>query len=340
MHAADLSAHRYASNFTREEGLTLALHRSGVRSVGSFNRLCIDGSVSEAIRIAEGFHEKRLGGIADTIAVRNGVRVITIAGPSSSGKTTFIRRLDVQLRIVGVRPVYISLDDSYVDRERTARGPDGEYDFEVLEALDVPLLCDHVVRLLRGERVRTPRYDFVAGKSMREGGRELAIARDEVLMLEGIHGLNPRLLGDVVAHAQVFRIFIQPMTALPLDHASRVSSSDLRLLRRIVRDRRARGTTPEANITRWPSVRRGERFHIFPFVGQADVVFDTSLVYEPSVLKTYAERYLLEVPKDHPAHATAIRLRRMIDHFVAIDGAHVPPTSILREFIGDSGFEY
>ncbi len=312
----------------------------GVTSVGAFNRSCIDGRVSETIRIAEGFHEKRLSSIADTIAVRSGVRVITIAGPSSSGKTTFIRRLDVQLRIVGTDPVYISLDDYYVDRERTIRGPDGEYDFEALEALDIPLLCDHVRRLLAGERVKTPRYDFVSGKSIREGGREVQLGGNRVLMLEGIHGLNPRLLGDVVPHAQMFRIFIQPMAALPLDHASRASASDLRLLRRIVRDRRSRGATPGDNIMRWPSVRRGERFHIFPFVDQADIVFDTSLVYEPSVLKTYAERYLLEVPVTHPAHATASRLRRMIDHFVAIHAAHVPPTSILREFIGESGFEY
>jgi len=313
----------------------------GVTSVGAFNRSCVNGNVSETIRVAEGFHEKRLGRIADTIAAREGrVRVVGIAGPSSSGKTTFIKRLKVQLALVGIDPIAISLDDYYVDREKTVRDAKGEYDFEALEALDLDLLRDHVHRLLLGETVRTAKYDFVTGKSHKAGGPEITLGPHRVLMLEGIHGLNPRMLGDVVPHAQMFRIFIQPMTALPFDAASRVSPSDLRLIRRIVRDRRGRGCTPGDNILRWPSVRRGERQHIFPFVDQADVVFDTSLVYELSVLKTYAERYLLEVPVEHPAHPTANRLRQLVDKFVAIHAAHVPPTSILREFVGESAFEY
>ena len=313
----------------------------GVTSVGAFNRGCIDGNVSETIRVAEGFHEKRLGKIADSIAAREGrVRVVGIAGPSSSGKTTFIKRLKVQLTLVGIDPVAVSLDDYYVDRVRTPKDTRGEYDYEALEALDLPLLRDHVRRLLRGETVKTARYDFVSGKSDPSGGPEITLGPRRVLMLEGIHGLNPRLLGDAVPSAQTFRVFIQPMLALPYDDASRVSPSDLRLLRRIVRDRRGRGCSPGDNILRWPSVRRGERLHIFPFVDQADVVFDTSLVYELSVLKTYAERYLLEVPTEHPAHPTANRLRQLVDRFVAIHAAHVPPTSILREFIGESAFEY
>lgn len=313
----------------------------GVTSVGAFNRSCVDGKVSETIRVAEGFHEKRLGRIADTIAAREGrVRVVGIAGPSSSGKTTFIKRLKVHLALVGIDPVPISLDDYYVDREKTVRDEKGEYDYEALEALDLALLREHVHRLLRGDTVKTARYDFVTGKSHPEGGPEIALGPHRVLMLEGIHGLNPELFGAVVPHAQMFRIFIQPMTSLPFDAASRFSPSDLRLIRRIVRDRRGRGCTPGDNILRWPSVRRGERRHIFPFVEQADVVFDTSLVYELSVLKTYAERYLLEVPVSHPAHPTANRLRQLVDKFVAIHAAHVPPTSILREFIGESAFEY
>jgi uridine kinase len=313
----------------------------GVTSVGAFNRGCVTGSVSETIRVAEGFHEKRLGKIADGIAAREGrVRVVGIAGPSSSGKTTFIKRLKVQLTLVGIDPVALSLDDYYVDRARTPRDDKGEYDYEALEALDLELLRDHVHRLLRGETVRTAKYDFLTGTSHADGGSEITLGPRRVLMLEGIHGLNPKLLSDAVPSAHVFRIFIQPMTALPYDAASRVSPSDLRLLRRIVRDRRGRGCTPGDNILRWPSVRRGERLHIFPFVDQADVVFDTSLAYELSVLKTYAERYLLEVPVEHPAHPTANRLRQLVDKFVAIHAAHVPPTSILREFIGESAFEY
>jgi len=313
----------------------------GATSVGAFNRSCIDGQVSETIRVAEGFHEKRLGKIADAIAAREGrVRIVCIAGPSSSGKTTFIKRLRVQLQIMGIDPIGLSLDDYYVDRENTVRGADGEYDYEALEALDLALLRDHLTRILHGEQVHTARYDFVTGKSHTNGGPPVSLHTQQVLMMEGIHGLNPALLSGALPAAQVFRIFIQPMTSLPIDAASRVSPSDLRLIRRIVRDRRSRGATPGDNILRWPSVRRGERAHIFPFVEQADVVFDTSLVYELSVLKTYAERYLLEVPSTHPAHATATRLRQLVDQFVAIHAAHVPPTSILREFIGESAFEY
>lgn len=335
----ELDARSAWAESMREHARFLATR--GATSVGAFNRSCIDGQVSETIRVAEGFHEKRLGKIADAIAAREGrIRVVCIAGPSSSGKTTFIKRLRVQLQIVGIDPVGLSLDDYYVDREKTVRGPDGEYDYEALEALDLALLRDHLARLLHGEQVRTARYDFLTGKSAPAGGAPITLGPQQVLMIEGIHGLNPALLGNTIPSAQVFRVFIQPMTSLPIDAASRVSPSDLRLIRRIVRDRRARGSTPGDNILRWPSVRRGERAHIFPFVEQADVVFDTSLVYELSVLKTYAERYLLEVPSTHPAHPTATRLRKLVDQFVAIHAAHVPPTSILREFIGESAFEY
>ncbi len=313
----------------------------GVQSVGSFNDLCVSGQVTNLIRVSEGFHEKQIGQIADRIRERGDrIRVITIAGPSSSGKTTFIKRLTVQLLIDGLNPVSLSLDDYYVDREKTVRDEKGEYDFEALEAIDLGLLHDHLRRLAAGERVKTARYDFRLGKSFPEGGPEIALEPGDVLMLEGIHGLNPRLLGDAIPPEEIFRIFIQPMTTLPFDRLSRVSTADLRLLRRIVRDRHSRGHNAAATILRWPSVRKGERTHIFPYEGLADAVFDTSLVYELSVLKVYAERYLLEVPQDHPAHVTAYRLRRMVDRYVAIYPDHVPPTSILREYIGGSGFEY
>jgi len=315
------------------------LSAMGVTSVGTFNELCISGQVAHLIRISEGFQEKRLGMVADAIARRDGVRVICVAGPSSSGKTTFIKRLTVQLQVDGLNPVGLSLDDYYVDREKTVRDAHGEYDFEALEALDLSHLQDHVGRLLRGEKVRTASYDFKQGKSHPEGGPELQLGANDLLIMEGIHGLNPRLLGDAVHGREVYRIFINPMTALPLDRLTRVNVSDLRLLRRIVRDRHQRGHSAAANIERWPSVRRGERSHIFRFLTHADVVFDSSLVYELSVLKVFAERYLLEVPCDHAAFTTAWRLRQLIDELVTIYPDHVPPTSMLREFIGGSGFE-
>jgi len=313
----------------------------GVTSVGAFNDFCISGQVAQLIRVAEGFHEKRIGQIADLVAARRSqIRIISIAGPSSSGKTTFIKRLTVQLQIDGVKPVGLSLDDYYVDREKTPRDARGEWDFEALEALDLPLLQDHVRRLLAGEAVKTARYDFLTGKSAPEGGPVVQLRPGDVLMLEGIHGLNPRLLGAIPREGELFRIFIHPATTLPFDRLTRVSATDLRLLRRIVRDRHQRGYGAAENILRWPSVQAGEREHIFPFQHEADAIFDSTLIYEPAVLKVFAERYLLEVPPTDPAYATAHRLRYLVDRFVSIYPDHVPPTSLLREFIGGSGFGF
>jgi uridine kinase len=328
-----------AGDMTAEHQRWLAA--MGMTSVGAFNDLCISGQVSQLIRVSEGFHEKRIGQIADEIAAaRDRVRIISIAGPSSSGKTTFIKRLTVQLQIDGVNPVGISLDDYYVDREKTPRGESGDWDFEAVEALDLGLLQDHVARLLAGELVKTARYDFLSGRSDPAGGPSIQLRRGDVLMLEGIHGLNPRLLGAIPRAGEVYRVFIHPATTLPFDRLTRVSATDLRLLRRIVRDRHRRGYVAAENILRWPSVQAGEREHIFPFQEEADAVFDTALIYEPAVLKVFAERYLLEVPQDHPAYPTAHRLRYLVDRFVSIYPDHVPPTSLIREFIGGSGFEY
>jgi uridine kinase len=313
----------------------------GVESVGSFNSRCITGEVSELIRASEGFHEKRIGRIADAIRDRGrALRIISIAGPSSSGKTTFIKRLTVQLQIDGLTPRAISLDDYYVDRERTPRDARGELDFEALHALDLPLLQSHLRRLLAGEAVKTARYDFARGTSRPDGGPELRLGPHDVLMIEGIHGLNPELLAGAADREQIFRVFIHPVLSLSMDRLTAVSPADVRLLRRIVRDRHTRNLSAAENIARWPSVRDGERLHIFPFLPEADSVFDSSLAYEPSVIKVYADRYLLEVPRDHPSYPTAYRLRRLIDRFVTIYPDHVPPTSLLREFIGGSGFEY
>ncbi len=329
---------RFGDEMTRER--TAWLRTFGVDSVGAFNAVCVSGQVRELIRVSEGYHEKRIGRLADRISAQGGVRVIGIAGPSSSGKTTFIKRLSVQLQIVGLFPVEISLDNYYVDREKTPRDEHGDYDFEAFLALDLELLQDHLRRLVLGEAVRTAKYDFRTGISHREGGPELRLGPHDVLVLEGIHGLNPELVADVVPRAQVFTVFVHPSDAMPFDALSTISPADVRLLRRIVRDRHTRGYKAAENIARWASVRRGEHLHIYPNHPNADSVFDTSLPYELSVLKVYAERYLLEVPAGHPSFATAYRLRHLVDRFVAIYPEHVPPTSILREFIGGSGFEY
>jgi uridine kinase len=310
----------------------------GVDSVGAFNRLCIGGKVSDLIRVAEGYHERRVSEIADQIR-HSGARLVAIAGPSSSGKTTFIKRLRTQLQVLGATPYELSLDDYYVDRERTPRDASGEYDFEAFDALEVDLLTDHLGRLCAGEEVELPRYDFRRGASVRKTGRTVQLGAHDVLLAEGIHGLNPRL-AELVPSGAAFAVFVCPLTQLPFDRLSRVHTSDVRLLRRIVRDRHGRGHDAASSIARWPSVRAGERRHIFPYQHRADAVFDTSLIYELSVLKVYAQRYLLEVPTSHPSYTMAYRLQQLLERFVPIYPDHVPPTSIVREFIGASGFEY
>ncbi len=333
-HAREVSARIASMTATQERWLEIL----GVRSVGAFNRAAIDGEVGELIRVAEGFHEKRIGQIADAIAARaDALRVVVIAGPSSSGKTTFIRRLRVQLQVAGLRPVGLGLDDYYVDREATPRAADGDFDFEALEALRLDLLRDHLQRLVRGEAVRTARYDFRSGRSDPEGGPLLRLGAGDLLLVEGIHGLNPAL-APALPPESVFRVFVCPLIGLPRDRHGRVHTSDVRLLRRIVRDRHGRALDAAETIRRWPAVRAGERRHIFPYQQFADAVFDTGLVYEPSVLKVFAERYLLEVPDDDPAQATAERLLALLGEWVTIYPEHVPPTSLLREFIGGSGF--
>ena len=337
--ALEVEHPRFSSPMARDHERWLT--SMGVDSIGAFNATCISGRVRDLIRNAEGFHEKHIGRIADTIAARgDDVRLITIAGPSSSGKTTFIKRLTVQLEVNGVRPVALSLDDYYVDRERTPLDDHGVADFEVLQALDTTLLQDHLRRILAGEAVATAHFDFKTGRSHPTGGPVMQLQPGEVLLIEGIHGLNPELVGDAVAVDHQTRIFVQPSLCLPFDALTAVMPADVRFIRRIVRDRHARGTSAQDNIQRWSSVRRGEGRHIFPHQHHADAVFDTSLAYEMSVLKVYGERYLLEVPSTHPAAPTAYRLRGLLDRFVAIYPDHVPPTSILREFIGGSGFEY
>lgn len=311
------------------------LETMGVTDVAELNHACIRGEVGQLIRVAEGFHEKRVSQIADAIAARRGrVRVVTIAGPSSSGKSTFIKRLRVQLLVDEIRPRDISLDDYYVDRNALP----ADADLEAFEALHTDLLQAHLSRLLAGDTVATARFDFRTGTSHPDGRPTMKLEAGDLLLLEGIHGLNPRLLGSL-DETEIFRVFVSPLAQLPLDRLSCVHASDLRLVRRIVRDRHGRNTDAAATIAQWPSVRDGERRHIFAYQHHADEVFDSSLIYELSVLRVFAERYLLEVPPDHPSYTTAFRLLRLLDHFVAIYPELVPPTSILREFIG-SAYEF
>ncbi|MBL8742409.1 MAG: cyclic nucleotide-binding protein [Myxococcales bacterium] len=333
----ETSSPRYGGEMTKAERRWL--EALGITSVGSLNRAVVTGEARELVSVAEGFQEKRLATLADEIRDRGTIRVIAVAGPSSSGKTTFLKRLRVQLEVDGIVPIGISLDDYYVDRERTVRDADGEYDYEAYEAIDGQLLATHLDALLEGKRVRTARYDFTTGKSHPDGGPEIALGPNALLVLEGIHALNPALLVDRQA-SEVFRIFIHPATALPFDPLTIFEPADVRLLRRIVRDRHERGATAEANLARWSSVRRGERIHIYPHQGVADRVFDTSLLYEVNVLKVFAERYLLEVPRSSREYPAALRLRHLLAPFVTISPEHVPPTSILREFIGGQTFRW
>jgi uridine kinase len=334
--ARELARPRFGAEMGRSHREWLAT--MGVKSVGDLNELVVRGGVERVIRVAEGFHEKRIGQLADSIAARRpSLRVICIAGPSSSGKTTFIERLSVQLEVAGIQPIKLSLDDYYVDRDKTPRDETGEYDFEALEALDLELLRRQLCDLIEGRSVGTPRFDFKRGKCEPDGGPVLQIARDQVLLVEGIHALDDALWPETITQDSRMRIFVHPATTLPIDRLSVTSSADLRLLRRIVRDRHDRATPAADTIARWASVRRGERRHIYPTYANADAVFDSSLIYEIGVLKVYAESFLLEVHEGHPSFPVAYRLRQLIDPHLPICQGYVPRTSILREFVTGTG---
>ncbi len=313
----------------------------GVQHVGQLNRLCLDGGIRGIVRVAEGLHEKKVAQIADEITRRRPhVRVVTIAGPSASGKTTFAKRLGIQLRVNGVEPVSLSLDNYYVDRERTPLDDEGKPDFEALEAIDLELFHRHLLDLLEGREVLTPRFDFVRGRRTEpERWVPLAVSGSQVLVLEGIHGLNDRLT-QVVPREQKYRIYASALTQLAIDDHNRLFTSDARLIRRIVRDRLFRGFSAERTLDLWERVRRGEGRWIFPFQEHADVMFNSALVYEPAVLRTYAERFLLQVPRTSDTYPEAYRLLKFLSMFAPVFPDEVPHTSILREFIGDSTFNY
>lgn len=312
----------------------------GISHVGDLNAACVDGDIREVIRVAEGLHEKRISDIADEICADPARKLVFISGPSSAGKTTFAKRLSVQLRVAGVAPRAISLDDYYIDRARTPLDAEGKPDFEALEAIDLDLFNDHLNRILAGEEVQTPVYDFQTGtRAQAERWIPVRLTSRDLLIIEGIHGLNPSLTSSVPDAAK-YRIYINALNPLAIDEYNRLHTSDVRLIRRLVRDRHYRGYSAAQTIGSWDSVRRGERTHIFPYQETADDIFDTSLIYEFSVLKVFAERYLLEVPRSDPAFAEAYRLFHFLSMFVAVLPGDVPQTSLMREFIGGSSFSY
>ena len=301
----------------------------GVPTVGQLNSKVLAGDASELIKIAEAFHENKLAQVAGCVAEANrerGVRLVLISGPSSSGKTTFAKRLGVQLRVLGLNPVLISLDDYFVDREKTPRDENGEYDYEALEAIDLEQFNDHLKRLERGESVDIPRYDFISG-TRQWHDNPLQLDERSVLIVEGIHGLNPALTPGV-PESRKFKIYVSCFT------------SDNRLLRRLTRDYRTRGNDALSTLARWESVRRGEEKHIFPYQENADVMFNSSLFYEISVLRRFAEPILREVPDTVPEYGEAKRMLKFLDNFIPISPEEIPPTSLLREFIGGSSFKY
>lgn len=311
----------------------------GVQTVGQLNTFVVGGEIEEFIKIAEAFHEKKIAQVADVIASRKSeVKCILIAGPSSSGKTTFSKRLAVQLRVNGLQPVTISMDDYFVDRDRSPRGPDGQPDFEHIETIDLKLFNEHLRALNNGDEVELPKFDFASGTRTYKG-HTLKLDEDQLLIIEGIHGLNPRLTEGLPAHEK-FKIYISALTQLNLDYNNRISTTDNRLIRRMVRDHQFRGNSALATLQMWPSVRSGEKKWIFPFQQEADIAFNSALDYELAVLKTLVEPLLFEVKPYHAQYAEARRLLDFLKSFLTIPVDLIPATSILREFVGDSSFRY
>jgi uridine kinase len=305
--------------------------------VAALNDIIAHGHAGELIRINEALHEKKIAYIADCICADPGIRVVLISGPSSSGKTTFAQRLLIQLRVNGRRPVMISLDDYFVNRDLTPRDENGDYDFEALEALKLDLFNDHLIRLIKGEEVETPIYSFTEGRCETHG-RMTRVPPGEPIVIEGIHGLNEHLTWSI-PREQKFKIYISALTQLNIDYTNRIPTTDSRLLRRMLRDSRTRGYNARETLERWPSVRRGEEKNIFPFQENADIMFNSSLVYELSVLRPYTEPLLLEISPQYPEHLEAKRLLKFLSYFQELEVDEVPNNSILREFVGGSCFK-
>ena len=313
-------------------------HILGMSTVGDFNEAVMQGRSTDLINVSEALQEKKISQIADMISTRRGVRMVLISGPSSSGKTTFCKRLSIQLLTCGVKPVPVSLDDYFVDRELTPKDERGEYDYESLYALNLPLLNSQLSALFRGDEVELPRYNFQTGRS-EKSGRRLKLADDEVLVVEGIHALNPELTAQI-PEEQKFRVYASALTTILLDTHNYIPTTDNRLLRRIIRDYKYRGVSAQETIKRWPSVRAGENKWIFPYQENADAMFNTALLFELAVIKSQAEPLLELVPENAEEHAEAYRLLKFLKYIAPVPNRQLPPTSLLREFLGGSSFKY
>lgn len=310
----------------------------GIRTVGDFNAAVDAGHATDVINISEALQEKKIAQIAEQIAARPEVKLVLLAGPSSSGKTTSCKRLSIQLAVNGLKPLQISLDDYFVDRERTPKDENGEYDYESIYALDLQKINDQFNALFRGEEVELPKYDFQSGKSKKSGQR-LKMNDNNVLVVEGIHALNPELTAQI-PNEQIFRVYASALTTILLDNHNYIPTTDNRLLRRIIRDYKYRGVSAQDTIHRWPSVRAGENKWIFPFQENADAMLNTAMLYELAVIKMQAEPLLEQVPENCDEYAEAYRLLKFLKYFKGIPFNNLPPTSLLREFLGGSSFHY
>ena len=310
----------------------------GIRTVGDFNAAVDAGHATDIINISEALQEKKIAQIAEQIAARPGVKLVLLAGPSSSGKTTSCKRLSIQLAVNGLKPLQISLDDYFVDRDRTPKDENGEYDYESIYALDLQKINDQFNTLFRGEEVELPKYDFQSGKS-KKSGKRLKMNDNNVLVVEGIHALNPELTAQI-PNEQIFRVYASALTTILLDNHNYIPTTDNRLLRRIIRDYKYRGVSAQDTIHRWPSVRAGENKWIFPFQENADAMLNTAMLYELAVIKMQAEPLLEQVPENCDEYAEAYRLLKFLKYFKGIPFNNLPPTSLLREFLGGSSFHY
>ena len=310
----------------------------GIRTIGDFNQAIDANHATDIINISEALQEKKIAKIAEEIASRKGVKLILLAGPSSSGKTTSCKRLSIQLAVNGLKPLQISLDDYFVDREKTPKDASGEYDYESIYALDLDLINEQFNALFRGEEVELPKYDFQSGKS-KKSGNKLKMNDNNVLVVEGIHALNPELTAHI-PQEQIFRVYASALTTILLDNHNYIPTTDNRLLRRVIRDYKYRGVSAQETIHRWPSVRAGENKWIFPFQENADAMLNTAMLYELAVIKTQAEPLLQQVPENCEEYAEAYRLLKFLKYFKGIPYNNLPPTSLLREFLGGSSFHY
>ena len=309
-----------------------------LNTIGEFNIACRNKQSFDLIKVAEALHEKKVAYIADIIERKQNVKIVLVSGPSSSGKTTFSKRLSVQLMVSGLKPVIISMDNYFVNREDTPKDENGEYDFETFSALDLTFFNNQMKLLLKGYEVELPFFNFETGKRIFRG-EMLKLEHDTVIILEGIHALNPMLMPDI-SMENIFKIYVSALTTISIDNHNWVPTTDTRLLRRIIRDYRFRNYSAQETIARWPSVRRGEEKWIFPFQEEADIMFNSALIFELAVLKKYAEPILAEVPKYCDEYTETHRLLKFLNFFVPIHDREIPPTSLLREFMGGSSFRY